>query len=103
MECSSGRTNERDVTLSYQTLSFEVFLSKCQTMFNIFEQQEEPMTEEDNVRFLLKKTLHPQMTNAVETMQPQMSLNLSTLTVTALSSILASRVSELPDYIRKEP
>ena len=43
-------------TLHYRNeraLSFEVFLSKVQKMFNIFEKQKEEMTEEAKVRFLL--------------------------------------------------
>ena len=68
-------------------------------MFNIFEQQEEAMTEEAKVRFILKKTLHPQLANAVETMYSRMTLNPGSATVTSVSNFLASRVSELPDYI----
>ena len=40
-----------------RAMSFEVFLSKVQRMFNIFESQKEPMTEDAKVRFLLKKML----------------------------------------------
>ena len=49
-------------TLFYKnerSMTFEVFCHKVQKMFNIFEQQKEPMTEEAKVRFLLKKIQHP--------------------------------------------
>jgi hypothetical protein len=36
-------------------LSFEKFLSHCQEMFNIYEDQEEPWTEWQKVLFLLEK------------------------------------------------
>ena len=92
-------------TLHYRnerSLTFEVFLSKCQRMFNIYEQQKEPMTEDAKVRFLLKKTLHPQLANAVETIQSQLSLNPGTVTVATVSNFLASRVSDLPDYVSRQ-
>lgn len=44
-------------TLFYKnklSTTFEVFCHKVQKMFNIFEQQKEPMTEKAKVRFLLK-------------------------------------------------
>jgi hypothetical protein len=40
---------------SEKMLSFEKFLSLCQEMFNIYEDQEEPWTERQKVSFLLEK------------------------------------------------
>lgn len=92
-------------TLHYRnerSLAFEIFLSKTQKMFNIFEQQEEPMAEEAKVRFILKKVQHPQLANAVETMRSKLATDApGTVTVATVSNYLASRVSELPDYIAK--
>ena len=84
-----------------RSVSFELYLHKCQKMFNIFEQQKEPMTEEAKVRFLLQKCLHPQLENAVETLRSRMALTTGSVTVASASNYLASRVSELPDYISK--
>ena len=37
------------------SISFEVFFEKPQEMFNIFENHNEPMTWEENIKFMLKK------------------------------------------------
>ena len=45
-------------SLSYKnerTMSFELYCNKVKRMFNIFEQQGEPMTDEAKVCYLLKK------------------------------------------------
>ena len=42
-----------------RSLTFELFCNKAQRMFNIFKQQNEPMTEEAKVRFILKKKRIP--------------------------------------------
>ena len=84
-----------------RSLTFEVFLNKAQKMFNIFEQQGEPMTEEAKVRFILRKVQHPQLANPVETMRSRNSLRPGGLTVAEVSNYLAARVSELPDYLAR--
>ena len=35
-----------------RSMSFEIFLTQCQKMFNIFEKEKEPMTDDAKVRFL---------------------------------------------------
>ena len=63
-------------TLFYKnerSMTFEVFCHKVQKMFNIFEQQKEPMTEEAKVRFLLKKVQHPQLEAVVESLKSRMT------------------------------
>ena len=45
-------------TLHYKnerSLSFATFLSKVQHMFNLFEEEEEPLTESAKFRFLMEK------------------------------------------------
>ena len=84
-----------------RSLTFEMFLNKAQRMFNIFEQQGEPMTEEAKVRFILKKVQHPQLANSVETMRSRNILNPNDLSVAEVSNYLAARVSELPDYLMR--
>ena len=55
-------------TLHYKNekaLIFSVFLDKIQTMFNIFKTEGEPITEQAEVRMLLKKVEHTQLQTAV--------------------------------------
>ena len=89
-------------TLFYKnerSLTFELFCNKAQRMFNIFEQQKEPMTEEAKVRFLLKKVLHPQLSATVEALRTRLSTDPpGTITMTLVANHLASAVSELPEY-----
>ena len=84
-----------------RSLSFEMFLSQCQKMFNIFETQNEEYTEEAKVRFLLKKVIHPGLSQSVETMKEKQASDPTATTFTYASNYLAARVSELPDYIAK--
>ena len=51
-------------TLHYKQekyLSFSTFLDRLQKMFNIFEEEKEPISEQTKVRMLLKKINHPQL------------------------------------------
>ena len=92
-------------TLHYRNeraLSFEVFLSKVQKMFNIFEKQKEEMTEEAKVRFLLKKCLAPGLKESVAALKTRISTApAGTVTFTMAANHLASCVSELPEYVAK--
>jgi hypothetical protein len=44
-----------------RAMQFSAFLDKLQKMFNIFEEEDEQMTEQAKVRMLLKKVEHPQL------------------------------------------
>ena len=41
-----------------RSMPFERVLTKCQKMYNIYEQEGEPMSEEAKIRFLFKKVVH---------------------------------------------
>ena len=82
-----------------RSLTFEVFLNEAQKMFNIFEQQGEPMTKEAKVQFILRKVQHPQLANPVETMRSRNTLTPGGSIVTEVSNNLTAQVSELPDYL----
>ena len=61
----AGRLQE---TLHYKnerSLSFSTFLAKVQHMFNLFEEEGEPMTEAAKLRFLLDKVNHSQLESNV--------------------------------------
>jgi len=58
-------------TLFYRSeldMTFEVFCNRIQKMFNIFEQQNEPMIEEAKVRLLLKKIQHSGLISVVKSL-----------------------------------
>ena len=46
-------------------MQFSAFLDKTQKMFNIYDEEGEPMTEQAKVRMLLSKVEHPQLKDAV--------------------------------------
>ena len=43
---------------SERSMPFEGFLTKCQKMYNIYEREGGPMSEEAKIRFLFKKVVH---------------------------------------------
>ena len=51
-------------------MTFETFLTQCQQMLNIF-QQEEPMHEDTKIRFLFKVIQHKDFLVAVEALRAQ--------------------------------
>ena len=83
-------------------MSFEVFLSKVQRMYNIYLQQNEPRTEDAKVRFLLKKTQCPGLADAIAALKTRLSTEPpGTITFAIASNHLASCVSELSEYVTK--
>ena len=85
-----------------RAMSFEVFLSKAQRMFNIFEAQKEPMTEDAKVRFLIKKCLCPGLKDSVAALKTKISTEAAgTVSFSTAANHLASCVSDLPEYVAK--
>jgi hypothetical protein len=88
-------------TLHYKNekaLSFSMFQDKIQTMFNIFETEGEPVTEQAKVRMLLKKVEHPQLQIAVGTLRVLAHMDKDKVTFTECANHLSALVLELPDY-----
>lgn len=91
-------------TLHYKnerSLSFATFLSKVQHMFNLFEEEGEPMTEPAKFRFLLDKVHHPQLTSDISALRVQSNLATDRTTFTDAANILAASVSTMPESILK--
>ena len=85
-------------TLHYKNeraMSFSTFLDKMQKMFNIFEEENEPISEQAKVCMLLRKVEHPQLQDAVNALRARASMSGSTFTECA--NHLSAQVSELPD------
>jgi hypothetical protein len=79
-----------------KSLAFSTFLDKLQKMFNIFEEEDEAITEQAKVRMLLKKVEHPQLQDAVGALRVRAQMDGTTFTECA--NHLAAIVSEIPDY-----
>ncbi len=85
-------------TLHYKNeraLPFLTFLVKLQKMFNIFEGENEEITEPAKVRMLLQKVQHPQLQAAVDALRVRATID--GLTFTVCANHLSAQVSELPD------
>ena len=90
-------------TLHYKnerSMAFETFLTQCQRMFNIFAQENEPMSEEAKIRFLFQAIQHKDLIVAVEALRAQQTAG-SILTYTACCNHLTTAVSQLPEYIQR--
>ena len=79
-----------------RTMQFSAFLDKLQKMFNIFEEENEQMTEQAKVRMLLKKVEHPQLQDAVGALRVRVTMD--GITFTECANHLSAQVSELPDH-----
>jgi hypothetical protein len=79
-----------------RAMQFSAFLDKLQKMFNIFEEEDEQMTEQAKVRMLLKKVEHPQLQDAVGALRVRASID--GVTFTECANHLSAQVSELPDH-----
>ena len=86
-------------TLHYKNeraLPFSTFLDKLQKMFNIFEEENEEITEPAKVRMLLQKVQHPQVQAAVDALRVRASID--GLTFTVCANHLSAQISE---FIRR--
>jgi hypothetical protein len=86
-------------TLHYKNeraLPFSTFLDKLQKMFNIFEEENEEITEPAKVRMLLQKVQHPQLQTSVDALRVRSAID-GRLTFTVCANHLSAQVSELPD------
>jgi hypothetical protein len=83
-----------------RSMAFETFLTQTQRMFNIFNQENEPMSEEAKIRFLFQAIQHKDLLVAVEALRAQQTAG-SILTYTACANHLTTAVSQLPEYIQR--
>ena len=82
-------------TLHYKgesSMPFATFLSKCQKMFNLYEQTEEPMTEAAKLRFLFEKTMNTELRPTVESLKAQISTQPDIHTFASAANHMAANV-----------
>ena len=85
-------------TLHYKSeraMPFSSFLDKLQKMFNIFDEENESISETAKVRLLLKKVEHPQLQDAIGALRVRSAID--GISFTECANHLAALVSELPD------
>ena len=77
-------------------MSFEIFLTQCQKMFNIYEKQGEEMLKEANVGFLFRKVQHTGLRSSIDALKASQTMG-TTISYTMAENHLSTATSELPD------
>ena len=85
---------------SERAMDFEQFLTQCQKMYNIYDNEGEPMGEDARIRFLFKKVENPNLQSAIQALKVRLATNES-LSYTQAANHLSTAVSELPEYHAK--
>ena len=79
-----------------RAMTFEPFLTNCQKMYNIYEKEDKPMSEDAKIRFLFKKVQHTGLQPAIEALKVRQSTS-EDLTYTQAANHISKAESELPD------
>ena len=82
---------------SERALPFATFLNRLQTMFNIYEDEEEPYTEAAKTRFLFDKIQNPSLKDAVQALKTKDTID-GNVDFTVASNYLSGEVSKLPEF-----
>ena len=83
-----------------RSLSFEMFLTKCQKMLNIYDNEGEPMLEDAKLRFLFDRTQQSSLQVQVEALKANITTG-TPVTYTTATNHLITAVSQLADYVVK--
>ena len=83
-----------------RAMTFEVFLTQCQKMFNIYEKEGEEMADEAKVRFLFRKVQHAGLRSSIDALKATQTTG-TVITYTMAANHLSTAVSELPEYLAK--
>jgi hypothetical protein len=82
---------------SEKSSKFQVFLSNCQKMFNIFDLEEETMSEDAKLRFLFERVQHPELKSAVSALQVKFGMG-DKVSFTSAANHLAAQLATTDDY-----
>ena len=85
---------------SKRAMSFEIFLTQCQKMFNIYKKEEEEMSDEAKVRFLFRKVQHTGPRSYIDALKASQKTGMA-ISYTMDAKYLSTATSELPEYICK--
>ena len=81
-------------------MSFEIFITQYQKMFNIYEKEGEEISEEAKIRFLFRKVQHTGLCSSIDYLKASQTTGM-TISYTMASKNLSTATSELPEYIAK--
>ena len=79
-------------------MTFEMFLTQCENMFNIFIHHGEAMSDDAKIRFLFKVIHHEALLNTVEALKAS-HVSGNELTYSKCCNHLASAISQLPEVL----
>ena len=81
---------------------FELFITKLQNMYNIFEEEGEPTEEYAKIRFLFKQVKYLDLTKSIEALKYYMETNLlGAVSYTTSANSLITSIYELPEYVSR--
>jgi hypothetical protein len=77
-----------------KAMTFEKFLDRAQEMFNIYEENDQPMYNDEKIRWLIQKIQNPQLDATIEALKTE-KRRYQDLTYATASNDLATAVNEL--------
>ena len=83
-------------TLHYKNellLSFATFLSRVQHMFNLFEEEDKPLTESAKFQFLMEKVQNPQWESNISALKVKNGLGGTSVLFTDAANLIAALVA----------
>ena len=81
-------------------MSFEIFLTQCQKMFNIYKKEGGEMSEEAKVRFLFSKVQHTGLHSYINALKAS-QMRGTTISHTMAANHFSTATSDIPEYIAK--
>ena len=79
---------------------FDLFITQCQKMFNIYNKEGKEILEEEKVRFLFRKVQHTGLRSYIDALKASQTTG-TTISYTMAANNLSTATSELPEYIAK--
>ena len=83
-----------------RAMAFEIFLTNCKKMYNIYEKEKEAMSEDAKIRFLFKRIENEALKPAIQALKVRQSTG-EELTYAQAANHMSTAVSELPEFITK--
>ena len=77
---------------------FDIFLTQCQKMFNIYKKEGEEMSDETKVRLLFRKVQHTDLRSSIDALKDSQVMG-TTISYTIAENHFSTATSELPEYI----
>ena len=91
-------------TLHYKNeraMTFEMFLTNLQKMFNIYDKEDEEVPEDQQVRILFNKIKSKDLESAVNALKAQATTG-TNITYTMATNHLSAAVSQIPEYLSRQ-